>query len=50
MPKTQEWIKEQLARESFSYWTEMKLTEEVKKLQERVTELERKVKEYARDD
>ena len=50
MPKTQEWIKEQLVKESFSYWTEMKLTEEVKKLQERVTELERKVEEYARDD
>ena len=40
MPKTQEWIKQKMAEESVIYWTEMKLTEEVKELKERMKKLE----------
>ena len=50
MPKTQEWIKEQLAKESWTEFNNRRLTEEVEELKQRVDDLELVIEELMKND
>tara|TARA_Y100000114_G_scaffold139474_1_gene143512 strand:- start:12458 stop:12610 length:153 start_codon:yes stop_codon:yes gene_type:complete len=50
MPKTQEWIKEKLAEDSWVEYGNRRLTEEVEDLKQRVSDLELVIEELKKND